>query len=382
MLGNFAKKIILLLAAGAVVLFSIFLIMRRPNSTAPSPVILPPASSAEPTSTLVKENTNEKPPVLVVVTKPSSTAPIAQNKIKPVVSPTTTPTASTTKSVKTPIATNGPEIGGCAIFPLNNSWNEDVSSLPVLAMSATYINSIGAGRILHPDFGEDQTYGIPYNVVPGTQKMVPITFTDYGDESDPGPYPIPDNAKVESGSDAHVLTLDTGSCKLYELYGASKNNQGGWNAASGAVFDLKSNALRPEGWTSTDAAGLPILPGLVRYDELAAGVINHAIRFTAPRTQNGWINPATHQAGSSNPDLPPMGLRLRLKADYDISGFSGEAKVILVAMKKYGIILADNGSAWFFQGATDPRWHDDELSQLKKVPGSAFEAVDTGLIHH
>lgn len=272
-------------------------------------------------------------------------------------------------------------ISGCQVFPADNAWNEDVSALPVSADSAAYIQSIGLTTHLHPDFGENQTYGIPYNVVPGTQSKVPITFTAYGDESDPGPYPIPANAKVESGSDAHVLVLDSGACKLYELYGASKDASGtGWSAQSGAIWDLKTGALRPQGWTSADAAGLPILPGLVRADEVVAGVITHAIRFTASRTQDGYILPATHEAGSANPSYPPMGLRVRLKASYDISSLTGQAKVIATAMKKYGMILADNGSNWYFSGATDPRWNDDDLNQLKTIPGSAFEAVDTGPI--
>ncbi len=281
-----------------------------------------------------------------------------------------------------PPASNGsPVIAGCSIFPADNAWNRDISALPVHAKSADYINTIGLTRTLHPDFGENQAYGIPYNVVPVTQPKVPITFTAYGDESDAGPYPIPANAKVEGGSDAHVLVLETGTCTLYELFAARKNpNNSGWYADSGAIWHLDSNDLRPYGWTSADAAGLPILPGLVRYEEVAAGEIKHAIRFTASRTQNGYILPATHHAGSNNEAYPPMGLRVRLKANYDISGLSGQALVIAKALKKYGFMLADNGSNWYFQGATDPRWNDDELNQLKGIPGSAFEAVDTGPI--
>lgn len=270
-------------------------------------------------------------------------------------------------------------IAGCQVFPADNAWNQDVSKLPVHSKSSTFINSISATKTLHSDFGEEQQYGIPYNVVPGSQPKVPINFTAYGDESDPGPYPIPPNAKVEQSGDGHVLVLDKDNCKLYELYIASKNGTG-WDAESGAVFDLKSNALRPLGWTSTDAAGLPILPGLVRYEEVAAGEIQHAIRFTSQRTQKGYILPATHHAGLSNMDYPPMGLRVRLKADYDISGLTGQAKVIATAMKKYGMILADNGGSWFFSGETNPGWNDDDLRQLTKIPGSAFEAVYTGEI--
>jgi len=278
---------------------------------------------------------------------------------------------------------NVPIVGSCQIFPTDNSWNQDVSKLPVNSMSAAYIASIGAARTLHPDFGGNGEYGIPFEVVSAGQAKVPINFTAYGDESDPGPYPIPANASVEGGvssdGDRHVLVVDKYACKLYELYRAFKTTSG-WDADSGAVFNLTSNALRPEGWTSTDAAGLPIYPGLVKYDEVASGSINHAIRFTASRTQNGYIHPATHQAGINNADLPPMGLRVRLKASFDISKFTGQSRVILEAMKKYGMIVADNGSNWYFQGDTDPRWNDDNLNQLKSVPGSAFEALETGAI--
>lgn len=276
--------------------------------------------------------------------------------------------------------TNGaPVVSGCQVFPADNAWNRDIAQLPIHPNSAKYITSIGTTRTLHPDFGENQEYGIPYNVVPVTQSKVDIEFTAYGDESDAGPYPIPPTAKVEGGSDRHVLVLESGTCTLYELFNARKKSTGnGWLADSGAIWHLESNDLRPFGWTSADAAGLPILPGLVRYEEVAAGKIDHAIRFTASRTQDGYILPATHEAGSGNTDYPPMGLRVRMKADYDISGLTGQARVIAEALKKYGFILADNGSNWYFQGATDPRWNDDELNQLKSVPGSAFEAVYTG----
>jgi len=273
------------------------------------------------------------------------------------------------------------KIAGCQVFPSDNAWNEDISNLPVDPKSDTYINSIGVASHLHPDFGEDQTYGIPFTVVDSAQAKVPITFTAYGDESDAGPYPIPETAAIEAGSDNHVLVLNKSSCILYELYNAVNHpHDAGWSADSGAIWDFSTNALRPAGWTSADAAGLPILPGLVRYHEVKTKHIKHAIRFTAPATQNGWIHPATHQAGSANPDLPPMGLRVRLKASYDISSFTGQAKVIAKAMKKYGLILADNGSPWYFTGATNPHWNDDQLNQLKAVPGSAFEAVYTGEI--
>lgn len=277
----------------------------------------------------------------------------------------------------------GPTLGGCAMFPADNPWNRDISNDPVDSNSANYIASIGASVNLHPDFGSDPTYGIPYVVVPGTQPFVPITFDQYGDESDPGPYPIPPNAPIEAGSDGHVLTLDSGNCMLYEMYQASKDTTGsGWTAGSGAVFNLSSDALRPDYWTSADAAGLPILPGLVRYDEVTAGAINHALRFTVVHTQKAFVHPATHYASSNtNSNLPPMGLRVRLKASYDISGFYGESQVVLTALKKYGMIVADNGSNWYITGSTDTRWNDTDLDQMKTVPGSAFEVVQLGTIY-
>jgi hypothetical protein len=279
----------------------------------------------------------------------------------------------------------GAGTGGCQVFPASSAWHENISKLPVSPLSNAYIASIGANLDLHPDFGSNLTYGIPYAVVPASQPKVAIHFTAYGDQSDPGPYPIPPGAPVEGGAgssgDRHVLVVQSGTCKLYEMYSAYPNADGSWNAASGAVFNLRSNRLRPNGWTSADAAGLPIFAGLIRYDEIQRGYINHAIRFTAPATQAGFIHPATHFASSStNPDLPPMGLRLRLKASFDISHFPRVARIILAAMKRYGLILADNGSPWYFQGATDPRWDDAALDTLKAVPGSAFEVVQTGPI--
>ncbi|MFO1520062.1 MAG: hypothetical protein U1F57_10430 [bacterium] len=273
-----------------------------------------------------------------------------------------------------------PQITGCKIFPADNPWNQDVSGLPVDPNSDAYIASIGAGTHVHPDFGSDPTYGIPYTVVPANTPKVSVSFDD-PQESEPGPYPIPSNAPVEAGSDAHVLVLDQSTCLLYELGSAQYVNPG-WQAFSGAVFDLNSNALRPDGWTSADAAGLPILPGLVRYDEaVTQGEIRHALRFTVSSTQKGFIHPATHYASSdTNPNLPPMGLRLRLKASYDISNFTGVSRVVLTSLKKYGMIVADNGSNWYISGSTDTRWNDDDLNQLKTVPGSAFEVVQTGSI--
>jgi hypothetical protein len=214
-------------------------------------------------------------------------------------------------------------------------------------------------------------------IVPSNQATVPVSF-DYADESDAGPYPIPMNPPIEAGSDRHLLVVRQGECRLYELF-AAQLTPSGWHAGSGAIFDLRSNALRRDGWTSADAAGLPILPGLARLDEVRAGAINHALRFTISRTQRAYIHPATHLASSiADPNVAPMGLRLRLRADFDLSRFRGEALVILTALKRYGMFVADNGADWFITGATDPGWDDDDLNQLKTVPGNMFEAVDTG----
>jgi hypothetical protein len=275
-----------------------------------------------------------------------------------------------------------PRVANCPVFPADNPWNWDIANAPVHPNSTQYINSISAdgNLFLHADFGSNLEYGIPFIVVDADQPRVPITFTAYGDESDPGPYPIPPNAPIEAGGDRHVLVVDGDDCMLYELYNA-EHTGAGWNADSGAIFDLLSNRLRPAGWTSADAAGLPIFPGLVRYDEVESGEIRHALRFTVSQTQRATIAPATHWASSStDPNLPPMGLRLRLRADFNISGYSGQARVILEALRRYGMIVADNGSGWFITGATDSRWDDDDLNQLKMVPGNAFEVIITGEI--
>jgi len=271
----------------------------------------------------------------------------------------------------------------CPIFPASNPLNRDISHAPRDPNSASYIAAIGAQLHLHADFGRNPAYGIPYTIVGARQPKVPIHFTAYGSESDPGPYPIPPGAPVEGAGEAgdrHVLVLQEGACKLYELYNARRSGAG-WDADSGAVFNLRSNALRPNGWTSADAAGLPIMPLLVRYEDVRAGRIDHALRVTVPRTQAGYIHPATHLASSStDPSLPPMGLRLRLSPGFDLSPYHGQALVILRALKRYGLIVADNGSSWYITGAPDPRWNDEDLDQLKRVPGSAFEAVRSGPI--
>jgi hypothetical protein len=277
----------------------------------------------------------------------------------------------------------GATIGSCPLFPDDNPWQQDVSAEPVDPLSDAYVASIAADeQFIHPDFGSNPNFGIPYSVVPADQKPVKVKFTQYPDESDPGPYPIPKGADIEGGGDKHVLVAQEGSCKLYELFRAKRKRRGKWSAANGAVFDLRSNALRPDGWTSADAAGLPILPGLARLDEVNAGAINHALRFTVERSQRAYVDPARHHASSlTDTNLPPLGLRLRLKASYDISQFTGASRVILTALKKYGMFNADNGTAGFISGASDTGWNDEDLRQLKTVPITAFEAIRTGTIH-
>ncbi len=262
----------------------------------------------------------------------------------------------------------------CQVLPPDNVWNTDISSLPVDPHSGTWLASMNAGSTnLHPDFGAPP-YGMPYAVEPDSYPKVHIRFR-YKGESDKGPYPFGPDIPVENGSDRHALVVDQDTCVLYELFNARWHG-GSPRAGSGAIFDLGSNALRPDGWTSADAAGLPIFPGLVRYDELKAGFIGHAIRFTAQLTDCHHIWPARHDAGTCNSAYPPMGARLRLKASFDISHFSAQAQVILLAMQHYGFILADNGSNFYFQGTEDKRWTNSLLDELKSIPASQFEAVD------
>jgi hypothetical protein len=285
----------------------------------------------------------------------------------------------------TPELGAGASLHGKQVFPFDNAWNQEISTSPVDPNSNNLIAGMGLNTGLHPDFGtvwDGAPNGIPYIVVAGAQAPVPINFTAFGSQSDPGPYPVPVDAPVEGGpngtSDRHVLVIDRDNWKLYEMYRAFPLNNGlSWNADSGAVFDFNSNALRPAGWTSADAAGLPIFPGLVRYDEVfEQQEIRHAIRFTAQTTRKAYVLPARHWASSNTSvDRPPMGMRVRLKASVDISGYSPAMQVILRAMKKYGLILADNGSNWFISGAPDPRWNDDELNTLKSIKGSNFEVV-------
>jgi hypothetical protein len=282
------------------------------------------------------------------------------------------------------VDSSAPRIAGCPAFPANNIWNARVDNLPLDPNSDEYINTIGRDAYVHADFGsgtwDGGPIGIPYVVVPGTQAKVAVSF-DYEDESDPGPYLIPEDPPIEGGADSdgdrHVLVVDQDNCMLYELFYAFPQGDGSWWAGSGAIFDLNSHDLRTAGWTSADAAGLPILPGLVRYDEVVSGEIRHAIRFTAPQTQHKYIWPARHYASHlTGEEYPPMGQRFRLRANVDISGFSPEVQVILQALKTYGMMLADNGSAWFISGVPDERWDNDDLHALHQLSGSDFEAVD------
>ena len=267
-----------------------------------------------------------------------------------------------------------PGAPNCPVFPADNPWNQDVSALPVATNSDTLISSIGLDRALHPDFSRQGGYGIPFNVIRSTQRKVGVRF-EFASESDRGPYPIPTRPRIERGSDRHMLIVDRDTCRLYELFAAAKVG-GRWTAGSGAIFDLRSNRLRPLGWTSADAAGLPIFPGLARYAEVKSGRIDHALRFTAPRTRRAFVFPARHQAGASDdPALPPMGLRVRLKASVDISGYGPQSRVVLQALKRYGMILADNGSPWYVTGAPSAGWDDDDLHELGRITGADFEVV-------
>jgi len=299
---------------------------------------------------------------------------------------------STPDSGSVGVGGTSPSIGGCAVFPANDPWNtriDDPVAYPLDPNAAAYAAEMDPGQTVHPDWGDWTTdhYGIPWEVVPSTQAEVPITFTQGSDQSDLGPYPLPASARIEGGAsdlgdDQHVLVLQSGTCELYELYQGAFLNPG-WRCTSAAKFNLGSNTLRPDGWTSTDAAGLPILPGLVKVSEVLAGSIQHALRFTMAHTQQGYIHPATHAAGSSNKSYPPMGLRVRLKASFDTSSFTGPTLVVMTAMKQYGLLLADNGSNWYVTGDSDDAWiplMDGLVSGLGTIQGSDFEAVYTGPI--
>lgn len=356
----------------------------------PTPVMTAaPGSGATPTPLPTQAPTPMPSPVPTASATPRPTAtPTPAPTNAPRATPTPAPTAAPTA---TPAPTAPPAgavsvVGGCQMFPADNPWNQDISAAPVdTANSANYLASMNAAsKNLHPDFGSNPTYGIPYIVVPASQPLVPISFAaGYPSESDPGPYPYPPTTPIESGSDQHALVLQSGVCKLYETFGAAYSTSSGWSALSGAVFNLNSDALRPDGWTSADAAGLPILAGLARYDEVQSGIITNALRFTAHITQTGYIHPATHEVGNNfDPTLPPMGTRVRLKASFSLAGYTGNSLVILTALKRYGLILADVGSDWYISGSTDTRWNDTDLNQLKTVPASAFEVIKSGTIQH
>jgi hypothetical protein len=313
----------------------------------------------------------------------------ARTPVPPSPSPSASPppVAVPSASSAAPLAAAPPGTGlrGCPDLPADNVWHADVTRLPVLANSTAYVAAIGTAAHVKADFGaglwDGGPIGIPVTYVGAGQPRVPVSF-DYADESDRGPYPIPRDALVEGGpnasGDRHVLVVDTSACRLYEMWDSHPNPDGSWHAGSGAVFDLRGNGLRPAGWTSADAAGLPVVPGLVRYEEVAAGRIDHAIRVTVPHTRNGYVWPARHAASSSsNGALPPMGLRLRLKSTVDISRLPVQARVVAQAMRTYGVMVADNGSAWYLSGAPDNRWNNDALRALGTLTGADFEAVDT-----
>jgi hypothetical protein len=298
-----------------------------------------------------------------------------------------------------------PSLGACQVFPdppaslparapsqpNETAWNQDVSKAPVARNSGATIAYIDAhgGDHIHPDFGSPRSYGFPYAVVGDAQPKVPIHYTAYGSESDRGPFPIPLSAPVEGGAraegDRHVLAVDSADCVLYELYSAfpKRGRHPHWNAGSGAEWNLRSAALRPDSWTSADAAGLPIFAGLARYEEAASGHIDHALRVTFDSTRNAWAHPASHCAGdTSSPNAPAMGTRLRLKAGYGLGRLTGPARAIAVALKRYGMIVADNGSNWYISGSSDTRWDDENLDQLKSIPGRAFEVVRSAARPH
>ncbi len=282
--------------------------------------------------------------------------------------------------VLAPAARPVPRLAGCPLFPATNAWNQRVDKLPVAADSTATVASIGPSKSMHADFGsglyESRRIGIPYDVVTKKTKRSRVSF-QYDEESDHVGYPIPAGVHIEGGSDHHALLLDRSACRLYELGGLER--QGGrWHAWAGATWNLRSNHLRPAGWTSSDAAGLPILPGLARYDEVKAGAIRHALRFTVSRTRRAYVYPARHFASDrTDPNLPPMGLRLRLRASFDTSGFPRQSRIVLEALKRYGMIVADNGADWYVIGVPSPGWSNDDLHSLGRVTGSAFEVVDT-----
>jgi hypothetical protein len=336
------------------------------TSTAHSPTAgatLPAAGTSATASQTVLGTAAATAPAATATPRPTLVGPTPTAKP----SKTATPTSAATPRPTTPPS------GPCYVLPSNNVWNKPVSSLPVASNSAAMIAAIGLESPLHPDF-DAVGDGIPYNIVTGATTTYSVSFR-WADESDNVRYPIPTSPRIEGGSDRHLISVNIDTCQLWELYNARKSGSS-WAADSGAFFDLRSNALRPAGWTSADAAGLPIFPGLVRYSDIQTGSILHALRFTAPDTC-GYIYPARHQTAAPCSNLPPMGLRVRLKASVDISGFAPEVQILLKALKKYGMILADNGSPWYVSGVPDNRWDDDAFHALHLLHGSDFEVVDT-----
>ncbi len=346
----------------------------------PAPTFQP---SGEPTLTATPTVTPNPSPITPTPTITPNQSPPTQTPITP--SPTLGQTPAPPRTTGEP---------ACAVFPANNPWNTDISTYPLHPSSDAIVDRIGRDDLLHPDWGtvwDGKPIGIPYVIVGAGQPKVPVSFY-YGPESDPGPYPIPNNVPVEGqpvgqpntagfGGDRHVIVVDESDCTLYETFDSKPVNGGqSWTADSGAIFDLDSNALRPDTWTSADAAGLPIYPGLVRYSEvMEVGVIDHALRFTVEDTRAAFIHPATHEASDlTGADLPPMGMRFRMKSSYNCNWASTEIQIVCTALKKYGMFVADNGSDWYISGAPDPRWDDDRLGDLKSIPGDAFEVVYTG----
>jgi hypothetical protein len=350
------------------------------EQSAPTTRVTTSTTSTTTTSTTTTSTTT----TITTVAPPTTAAPAPAAPPPTTAAPKPKPPPPTAPPVR-PAGGTPTSVGGCGLFPRNTYWYANVSTLPLHASSAAYVGRIGAGEQVHPDFmagtWQGQPIGMPYAVVPADQPLVPITFK-YQNESDPGPYPIPPDVPIEEGADSagdrHIIIVRQGDCLLHEVFDAHPDGNGGWTGGSGAVWNLNSTGMRPPGWTSGDAAGMPILPGLVRYEEVAAGSIQHAIRMTVPQTQSSYVWPASHHSGSGgDPSLPPMGTWFRLRADFDTSGFGPQARVVLEALKIHGAIVADNGPAWMLAGVPDDRWNNQDLLGLHAVKGSDFEAVDT-----
>jgi hypothetical protein len=348
-------------------------------STSVRPAITSTSTTTSTTTTSTTTSTTAAP---TTTSAPATTgAPVPTAAPKPAAPKSTTVPPLPPPPTQRPAGGTPTSVGGCTLFPRSTYWYADVSTLPVHGSSAAYVNRIGAGAEVHPDFlaglWQGAPIGVPYVVVPADQPLVPISFL-YQGESDPGPYPIPADIPIEGNTDRHIIVVRAGDCLLHEVFDAHPDGNGGWTGGSGAVWNLNSAGMRPHQWTSADAAGMPILPGLVRYEEVAAGHIGHAIRMTVPQTQSAFVWPASHQSGSGgDPSLPPMGTWFRLRADFDTSGYPSQARVVLEALKTHGAIVADNGPAWKLSGTPDERWNNQDLLSLHNVKGADFEAVDT-----